>query len=120
MLVLAGHAGNDFVVKKVVKDFPALVEYAKERTLPRLLAEAQSRFSNGEALTFGDLALDEQGLNCGAKSLSWTEIESLIASQGLIRMKKRGKRGNWNSVPVSDVPNSHVLIALVQARVGAG
>src|SRR5262249_32707747 len=79
MLALVDKAGRELVLKNVVRDFPALVERAKQETLVRLLPPAQDAFSAGERLTFGRFSVDQQEVRLGSASLPWTEVESFTA-----------------------------------------
>jgi Family of unknown function (DUF6585) len=80
--------------------------------LPRALAAIEQ----GETLTFGDLALDADGVGCaGRGSLPWTEIERVRVDRGYICMRRAGKWLAWSSRPACQIPNVFILLTLADA-----
>jgi hypothetical protein len=113
MLTLVDKAGRRLELKKVVLDFPALVELVKRETLTRLLPAAQAALSGGESLTFGPMTIDRHEVRVGDAQLPWAEVESFTGN-GAVKVCKRGKFLTWADQPLYVVPNAHVLIALAQ------
>lgn len=119
MVALVDKAGNHVLLKNVVRDFSALAEIVQRETLARLLPPAQAAFSAGEMLKFGRFGIDREKVRFDDNSLSWAEVASFTAEQGLIRINKRGKRLAWAKSPVTDVPSAHILIAVAQEHLNA-
>ncbi len=69
---------------------------------------------SGQRLTFGPLAIDQQGLYSGAKTLPWSETKAIKIQQGVISVKKEGGWLNWASVSVPQIPNFYIFYDLVR------
>jgi hypothetical protein len=127
MLRLVDQAGRTLELKRIVQDFPRLVALARAATLAHLLPAAQAAFSDGEALAFGPLTIDRQGVRFGGARLPWSDVESFtvtpcdaISCAGAVKVRKRGKHLAWANAALKDVPNAQVLIALAQERLKPG
>jgi hypothetical protein len=90
--------GNDILSHSAVLLFPAYWQ----------------SLQGGQRLTFGPLAIDQQGLYSGAKTLPWSEIKAIKIQQGVISVKKEGGWLNWASVSVPQIPNFYVFYDLVR------
>jgi hypothetical protein len=119
LLTLVNKARRTLELKKVVTDFPALVELVKRETLARLLPAARSALSGGEPLPFGPMTIDRQEVRVGDARLPWAEVESFAVEGGSVKVRKRDKFLAWAEQPLYLVPNAHVLIALAQERLKA-
>lgn len=107
-------AGKELVFRSFLDDLPWLGQIIKHETLPYLLPPAVAALKAGEALSFGPLSLDSEGLSAGAdKFLSWAELKDVQAANGLLVASRIGKRWAWLKVPLGQVPNAHVLLVLV-------
>jgi hypothetical protein len=90
--------GNDILSHAAVLLFPAYWQ----------------ALQSGQRLSFGPLAIDQQGLYSGAKTLPWAEIKAIKIQQGVISVKKEGGWLNWASVSVPQIPNFYVFYDLVR------
>jgi hypothetical protein len=90
--------GNEVVRQSTVALFPAYWQ----------------ALQSGQRLTFGPLAIDNQGLYSGAKSLPWSEIKAIKIQAGMISVKKEGGWLNWASARVPQIPNFFVFYDLVR------
>lgn len=76
---------------------------------------AVAALENGETLDFGPVVLDAEGLRVSEdKRLDWEEVDEVKIVKGLVTATRVGKRWTWFKTPISQVPNAHVLLALVQ------
>ncbi|MFF0609768.1 hypothetical protein ACFYUD_13955 [Nocardia tengchongensis] len=75
--------------------------------------EAIGAVTRGEVVTFGDLALDVNGLRTPKGDLSWTEVEQAKLDGQQIVISKRGK-----IVPIvlspKKVPHGRLVVALIE------
>ncbi|MBX9582543.1 MAG: hypothetical protein K2X87_19735 [Gemmataceae bacterium] len=98
-----------------VGGYDALATEVQARTFGRLWADAWGRFRAGGAVEFGDLAAAPAGLRHNGKLLRWAEVKEVSVAGGKLVVKQAGKWLGWAAVKdVTDVPNPHVLFALVE------
>lgn len=67
----------------------------------------------GSTITFGPLSVSQQGVSNGKELLPWYQIKGIEIQRGTVMVKKEGKRLNWSSVRVPQIPNFFVFNALV-------
>lgn len=86
-----------------------------EATLARLLAAAHAELREG-SVSFGPLVVDVVGIRTEFTDLRWHRIADVraqqLAGKAGIGLVVHGRDGTWIELPLRDVPNEHVLIAL--------
>ncbi|MBX9627741.1 MAG: hypothetical protein K2X82_28335 [Gemmataceae bacterium] len=98
-----------------IGSYDGLAREVQVRTFGRLWADAWGRFRAGEAVAFGDLSAAPAGLRHGGKLLRWAEVKEVSVAGGKLVVKQAGKWLGWATLKdVSDLPNPHVLFALVE------
>jgi len=80
------------------------------------LPEVIDRFTAGQAIAFGPLALSVSGIAAGSQSLPWSQIEAVQTRKGLVSVRKSGRLLAWKRAQVSQIPNYLVFDALVRAN----
>ncbi|MGC4118897.1 MAG: hypothetical protein QM765_30895 [Myxococcales bacterium] len=85
------------------------------RTGPRLLKAARESLQTEGRCQFGPFAVTRFSILFGRTEIPFLEIESLALEGGLIRLHRRGKWLDTAKVPCVEVPNLHVLVALLEA-----
>ncbi|MEV0239960.1 DUF6585 family protein [Streptomyces sp. NPDC050674] len=88
---------------------PALQQEITRAQLPALLA----RLGQGETLTCGELSVNPAGVATTRGSLTWPEIEKVEFSQGVLVLRKAGKKLPWARIPVKNIPNLFLFVALI-------
>jgi hypothetical protein len=88
---------------------PALQQEITRAQLPGLLAGLEQ----GGTLTYGDLSVNLGGVATAKGSLTWPEIEKVEISQGVLVLRRTGKKLPWARVPVKKIPNFFLFLALV-------
>lgn len=79
------------------------------RKLPQLL-EAYQR---GEALQFGPLILDQEGMRKGQKLVSWLQISFVRVYDGYVAIDYADETQLWPLVTVPEIPNFFALVGLL-------
>lgn len=99
-------------------DYPKLADEVQQRTFAVLWPDVWGRFLGGHAVAFDDLELSPAGVRCPQKALlPWREVKELTIAQNKLSIKQAGKWLPWYLKDASNLPNPHVLFALVdQAR----
>lgn len=96
---------------------PAIQQEITRAQLPGLL----TRLQQGQTLAYGDFSVNLGGVATTKGSLTWPEIEKVDISQGMLVLRKVGKKLPWTNVPVKRIPNLFLFLALIeQLRYGGG
>lgn len=90
----------------------AILDHIHERTREPLRRAASL------PATFGPITADERGVRSELASLSWSEITGASLEGPLRSVVIRGTGAGWLEYPLAEVPNAHVLLALVKERIG--
>ncbi|MFD4974660.1 DUF6585 family protein [Streptomyces sp. NPDC058424] len=94
---------------------PAFQQEITRAQLPGLLTELEQ----GRTLAYGSLSVNLGGVATAKGSLTWAEIEKVEISQGMLVLRKPGKKLPWAQVQVKKIPNLFLFLALVdQLRYG--
>ncbi len=94
-----------------------LSEIVCEATLPFLWLTAQATLESGRALHFGNLRVSQQGLGRGKETWPWSDVQKIKINTGQLSAYKKGKWTPGLVFALSEMPNSHVLVALLEERV---
>ncbi|MFD4950185.1 DUF6585 family protein [Streptomyces sp. NPDC058451] len=88
---------------------PALQQEITRAQLPGLLTGLEQ----GRTLTYGTVSVNQSGVATPKGSLTWAEIEKVEISQGMLVLRKPGKKLPWAQVQVKRIPNLFLLLALI-------
>jgi hypothetical protein len=94
-------------------DYDAFAEEVQRRTFEALWPAVRANFAAGRTIEFGDIEASRRGLRYGGKALAWADVKELAVAQGKLSVKQGGKWLPWVLVDAKDVPNPHLLFALV-------
>jgi hypothetical protein len=94
-------------------DFARLAEEVQKRTFAILWQPVWQRFLNGQRVSFGSVEISLAGLHHAEKIINWVDLRELGVQQGKLRIKQ-GKRWFPFVVDILEIPNPHVLFALVR------
>ena len=82
------------------------------------LAYSAGRQSGGASmLDFGALRLSQSGLSSGGQRLPWREVQKIESNAAQLSVSKKKKWGHWANVADSEIPNFHVLKALLEQAI---
>jgi hypothetical protein len=111
--------GHTFAFGDWLENVQALGAALRERLMPQLLARGRAAWQAGEALDFGPLRLDREGLSRGADRLPLRELEKVEVLNGWLHVRRAGQASDWHQCPAGEVVNLPVLLDLVD-RATAG
>lgn len=94
-------------------DYERLAEEIQKRTFSAAWAEALAQFRAGETVVFGDIEVLPTGIRFAKKSLAWERVKEVSIAQGMLSIKRSGRWLPWIVRTIQDVPNPHVLFALI-------
>lgn len=90
-----------------------LVGLIRGHTLPYLEPPARHRIEAGEEVRFGPLLLYLHGITGpDGHRIEWPEVARVEPRRGWLTVRKAGAWGDAISVPVTELPNVHVLLTL--------
>ncbi len=106
---------------------PALADYAAlaERVMRATFAEqwpaAWATYRAGGTVRFGEFAVGRAGLTFRDQpTLPWSEVKSVSVSQKMVSVTRPAGWVPWAVLDLHDVPNPHVMFALVAEARRAG
>jgi hypothetical protein len=94
-----------------------LAQIVRQQTLPFLWTKARTVYEAGHALDFGKLRISQRGLSNGKETLPWSLVQKVKSNGAELSIYKKGKRAHYFDFTLSDIPNFHVLQALLAQQV---
>jgi hypothetical protein len=92
-----------------------LGERIQQETLKYLLPPALQAYQAGKEVSFSKLTASRAGINNGKATLPWVEIKDVeIDKNGQLVFTAQGRWLSFAKVPIEEIPNVHVLLALVR------
>ena len=120
---VALHDGSSFTVDYRYEGIEMFGLELMNRVTAMLLPQYQEAFRSGRAVTFGVLGFDGYGVHANGQMLPWQEVESISWKRGLlaserafVHVKRRGALLAWAKLPVEEVKNYQVMMALASER----
>lgn len=104
----------DDKIKKVEKLGNLLGEQMTNAIWPRALAD----YNAGNVIPFGPLSVSQQGVSSGVARLPWAAIKEIKFDGEEVKIHQKGKLLNWAKVPVGDIPNVSLFLALTRSVLG--
>jgi hypothetical protein len=101
---------------------PAIQKAITRTYLPQVMAAIE----NGRPVVFADITLSAAGLaNVKRGELPWAQIQEIKVNNGVVTVRREGRRAPLTGTPVAQIPNFFVFLAaaetlLSRARQGAG
>lgn len=116
---LVTHDGRKLVLNDRLQGITDLGQALQKAASPRLLEAALARFAQGETLTFGKLSVGREGLTLGRRTLAWGDLASAQLSGNHVYITAKGRKATWAGLPVRELPNVLVLLALIETHKSA-
>jgi len=112
-LILRRMDAADAILPSSISNYAKLCQAVQEETFRVMWPEAWNRFLEGKRVHFGPLAASFSGLHRDSEFLDWAELEDVQISTGRLKIRSRLLKRPWIEVPLENVDNPHVLIALM-------
>lgn len=120
---IALHDGTAFTVDYRFEAIDMFGLEIMNRVTAMLLPQYLEAFRAGRAVTFGVIGLDGYGVHANGQFLPWQEVESISWKRGLlssesafVHIKRRGNLLAWMKLPVEQVKNYQVMMAIAAER----
>jgi hypothetical protein len=110
---LAKPNGEEVHFDDTLPNLTRLGELVQTETLKVMLPRAREVLRRGEALDFQKVRLSSKGLHNGAETLRWPEVKKIEFGGNQFAVIKKDKWMNWLTALVAEIPNVHLLQALV-------
>lgn len=104
-----------FISSGYIFDVEGLIRVVQKKVTKELLPAAQEIFDDGEILSFGDFLISTGGIGFGSKRLAWEDAVNVGIVNGHFVVTSTGFWSNWCSVPIAQIPNFFVFLALVES-----
>ncbi|MFO0586078.1 MAG: DUF6585 family protein [Polyangiaceae bacterium] len=115
--------GSSFTVDYRYDNIELFGKELMERVTAMLLPQYLEAFRAGRAVTFGVIGFDGYGIHANGQMLPWQEVEGISWKRGFIasekafvHVKRRGALLSWAKLPVEEVKNYQVMMALAAER----
>lgn len=115
---LTRHDGEKLKLSPIIDDYESLVIRIQSETFARLLPEVKQKISRGEPVPFGPWVATDAGLTFAKSQVAWSEIKKVSLAGKLLAVGQKSFWSSGKSVDVSTLDNPHVLMALLEDRVG--
>lgn len=107
--------GQQIRLTRAIAHLPDLVEKIKRNIYPHLLAGYTRVFNQGQALEFGPLTLNGEGVLRAGRLLPWTQLASAELERGVLKLTPvKGGPGRRMKLPAHQIPNLDVCLQLIQ------
>jgi hypothetical protein len=97
-----------------VSGYPELVAHVLRETFRAQWPAALARFRAGERVEFGPFEVSRLGLRYEKNLMPWADLAEVNVGSKSLAVKRKGKWLPWVSKELDDVPNPHVLLALIE------
>jgi len=105
--------GTKLTFKDGLRNVESLGNTITRATAQYLTPRAIAAYNSGAPVAFGGLSISQQGISKGQTLLPWSQFQNYQINNGRVLIRQQGKRLNWSSTPVRNVPNLLVFVALM-------
>jgi hypothetical protein len=114
-LTLIDRGGQEWVLTESYTNLKELRTAAEECSLATMVPEALRTMQDGQTVSFGDIAASREGLTSAGKDLlEWAQVAEAKIEKGKVTISSRLLARPWYEGPIYQVPNAHLLLALVE------
>jgi uncharacterized protein DUF6585 len=100
-------------VSGYVEDAVALLNAVLRRCSEPLIAEARTALREGEALTFGKVRIDREGITIGKATAAWSELSLVRFQPGKALFLRGSSLIAWRTVRHDSIPHPTVFLRMV-------
>jgi len=111
---LVANDSRKFVFDEFLPGLRELRRHVERYTLPHLFPPLLDTLMAGRAVSFGQLTVHRMGLAYGGSALPWALCKSVEVVKGRLIVRRTGAWFAFCDVPLREVPNAHVLLALTE------
>jgi hypothetical protein len=114
--------GQPLVLDENIQKVDRLAEAIREKIVPMQYARYAPAFEEGRELQFGPVQLSRvSGVVVQQKTLPWGQVRQVSIEKGALRLAIMDAKGHAAEIkiPVEQIPNPEVLLALLQGCAGS-
>jgi hypothetical protein len=115
---LTRNDGAKLKLTPIIDDYESLVVRIQTETFARLWPDVRQKIGRGEPIPFGPWVATEAGLTFAKSQLAWSDIKNVTLAGKLLTVGQKSFWSSGKSIDVSTLDNPHVLMALLEERVG--
>lgn len=110
---LGSRSGQRVSLPPFLEGADRLLTAVKAEVYPRLMVEARQAFNSGQAVQFGPLSLDRQGVRRGEVLLPWDQLADVRLEGGRLSIEPvRGRGKRWR-IAVRTIPNADLCLQVI-------
>lgn len=113
-LTLKAKDGRTWIFDERMSHLRELRMLVEGRTLKHLLQSAREAYDAGKTVVFGVVDIKQDGVAVGNTVFPWDIVEEATAERGRLTFAGRDQGKPLGYVDLAQVPNAHVLVALVE------
>lgn len=110
--------GFEFTLSPSLRRFRNLAAVIRTEQLQRFLQPLIAALEQGKTISFGPLALGRCGIYHESNVLEWPAVKYVKLVGDMLRIEKKGAWITWVSVPIDQVPNDRLFLAIVDHCLG--
>lgn len=113
-LTLKAKDGRTWIFDERVSHLRELRMLVEGRTLKHLFQSAREAYDAGKTVMFGVVNIKQDGVAVGNTMFPWDIVQEATAERGRLTFVGRDQGKALGYVDLAQVPNAHVLVALVE------
>ncbi len=110
--------GKEIHFSDQITNLKELGKIIQRETKPGLLRRAQETMQAAGVVHFGKVRVSWEGLTCEKQYAPWSQLKEIKIEGDKLAIRREGKWLTWCAVPISEVPNVHVFMALAEQFLG--
>lgn len=79
-----------------------------------LWPRVQSLYQQGKTISFGPLAISQQGISTGKERLPWDQVKSCMLANGRVVVERQGQAVRWADIAADEFTNLPLLERLIK------
>jgi hypothetical protein len=112
-LSLKRNDGAEAILPSSLGEFSRLCRTVQEETFRALWPDVWSSFIGGNRIAFGEISVSLDGVHRDSSLLSWHLLDDVQTQNGKLSVRALDKRRPWVELPLQNVSNPHVFVALL-------
>jgi hypothetical protein len=112
-LALRRNDGAEAILPSSLGEFSRLCRTVQEETFRTIWPRVWSSFVAGNRIGFGDISVSLDGVHRDSSFLAWHLLDDVQTQNGKLILRAVEKRRPWVELPLQNVSNPHVFVALL-------
>lgn len=106
--------GRKLRLDDFIENVDELINIIQFETAKAMLPTILAKFEAGNALSFGKLRIDQDGISRGTRDILWSDVREIKQDRHMLLVYQQGKSVHAIAEAYHKIPNLHVFLALVR------